>query len=116
MTIEELREQYQKEIKQYYENNDECEYVDIFPNDYSDWLEQKLTQPCPECEKHKAVWDNLKTNMEADVKILREQLEKARRGSIFIDSLDTIAAKAFILTVYLNLMKEKEAGDEKIMY
>ena len=68
--------------------------------------------PCPECEKHKAVWDNLKTNMEADVKILREQLEKARRGSVFIDSLDAIAAKAFILTVYLNLMKEKEAGDD----
>ena len=50
MTIEELRDLYLQEMRQYNDGeSSECDY--IYPNDYSDWLEQKLIQPCPECEK-----------------------------------------------------------------
>ena len=64
MTVEELRTLYQKEKRQFKANNSPNEYDDIYPTFYSDWLEQKLTQPCPECWLEKSKREHMQVLME----------------------------------------------------
>ena len=56
MTVEELREEFGN-LGFFYPYS----AWEDKPEEYKEWLEQKLTQPCPECEKHKAIIEKLIT-------------------------------------------------------
>ena len=69
MTVEELRDEFGNSgglegLAFFYPQTAWSAYSDK----YVEWLEQKITQPCPECEKHKRAVERLTAQLSKSVK------------------------------------------------